>query len=109
MKSAKSVIAIGVLAGSAMLGHPAGAQEASFEQLVYLSCQDAQDMPAEQRKAVAESLAMHSASHHGVPWPLPEELSDDAGLLVRGICTMYPDGNLFAIINRVVETTFVGS
>lgn len=47
--------------------------------------------------------------HHGVAWPLPDDLGDDAGPLVHGFCncTMYPDANLFAVVDRVIGTKFV--
>jgi len=76
--------------------------------LTLAACQNA--TPQQRGTAVGAAVGTGIglvAGHHGVPWPLPAELSDDAGLLVRGICTMYPDGNLFSIINRVIETTFV--
>jgi hypothetical protein len=73
----------------------------SFEEAAFVTCRDAQAMPAERRKQVAIFLGEQSARYRGVTIP-----EDDRGaqlaLLVRGGCTLAPDAYLFTVIDRAI-------
>lgn len=101
-------LAVAALAAGLFVSSQASAVDLVFEDLVYLSCQDVHEMSAADRQAVGEYLAERSANRHGVDWPLQEDLGDDAGFLVVGACTMNPHAYLFAVIDRVIVSTFVG-
>ena len=74
---------------------------AYFERAVYVTCREAQAMPAETRRALAVYLAEHSARFRGVTIP-----NDDRGTqiayLVRGGCTLAPDAYLFSVVDRAI-------
>ena len=79
----------------------ANAQSLNFDQAAYITCREAHAMTPDARKAIALSLAEHSARTRGVVIP-----SDDRGaqlaLLVRGGCTLSPDSYLFTVIDRAI-------
>ena len=104
---AKSFVAVAALfAATNLIGTAYAQQSVPFDQAVFYSCDEAQAMTPQARRALAEMLAERSAIYRGVAWPLPDQLGDDAGLLVRGICTMYPEANLFGVLDRVIRATY---
>jgi len=85
---------------------PAAAQEARlppFEELVYLSCSDAQAMEPAERVAVARFLANRAATHYGIALPDDEAVGRELGTLVRGACTMFPQALLFGVIAQALR------
>jgi hypothetical protein len=94
------------LLGLTLATGPAGAQQPQtppFEDLVFLSCSDAQAMPPEQRVAVALALADRAAKHYGIALPDNQAEGRELGLLVRGGCTMFPQALLFGVIAQAVR------
>jgi hypothetical protein len=89
--------AVPTLSATAYAQDPA----AYFEKAVYVTCREAQAMPAETRRALAVYLAEHSARFRGVTIH-----NDDRGAqiayLVRGGCTLAPDAYLFSVIDRAI-------
>lgn len=108
MMLGKTTVAAAALIAVTSLWGPAQAQQSmAFDQAVFMTCTDVHAMEPEDRQSVAEMLAERSAMHHGVAWPLPDDLGDDAAILVRGVCTMDPQANLFSVIDRVIKATFL--
>jgi hypothetical protein len=94
------------LLGLASVTSPAAAQQtqiAPFEELVFLSCSDAQAMPPDERVAVAQLLADRAAKHYGIALPDNEAEGRELGILVRGGCTMFPQALLFGVIAQAVR------
>jgi len=85
---------------------PAAAQEARlppFEELVYLSCSEAQAMAPSERVAIARFLADRAAAHYGIALADEEAAGRELGILVRGGCTMFPQALLFGVIAQAVR------
>ena len=85
---------------------PAAAQEARlppFEELVYLSCSEAQAMAPSERVAIARFLADRAAAHYGIALADEEAAGRELGILVRGGCTMFPQALLFGVIAQALR------
>jgi hypothetical protein len=85
---------------------PAAAQEARlppFEELVYLSCSEAQAMAPSERVAIARFLADRAAAHYGIALADEEAAGRELGILVRGGCTMFPQALLFGVIAQAIR------
>lgn len=96
------MLSLGLL-GLALTATPTVAQESlPFEQLVYLSCSDAQAMEPAERVAVARLLADRAAAHYGIALDT-EAAGRELGILVRGGCTMFPQALLFGVIAQAVR------
>jgi hypothetical protein len=94
------------LLGVAFAVTPAAAQEARippFEELIFLSCSEAQAMEPTERVAIARSLANRAAAHYGIALPDDEAVGRELGALVRGGCTMFPQALLFGVIAQAVR------
>ena len=74
-----------------------------FEELVFLSCSDAQAMEPTERVAVARYLADRAAAHYGIALADNEAVGRELGVLVRGGCTMFPQALLFGVIAQAVR------
>ena len=83
------------------LASTAEAQSLNFEQAAYITCREAHAMTPDARKALAISLADHSARTRGVIVP-DDERGGQLALLVRGGCTLSPDAYLFTVIDRAI-------
>ena len=83
------------------LASTAQAQSLNFDQAAYITCREAHAMQPEARKALAISLAEHSARMRGVIVP-NDERGAQLALLVRGGCTLAPDAYLFTVIDRAI-------
>jgi hypothetical protein len=83
------------------LASTAGAQSLNFEQAAYVTCREAHAMQPDARKALAISLAEHSARTRGVIVP-DDQRGAQLALLVRGGCTLSPDAYLFTVIDRAI-------
>lgn len=81
----------------------AEAQMPPFEELVYLSCREAQAMEPAERVAVARFLADRAAAHYGIALADNEAVGRELGILVRGGCTMFPQALLFGVIAQAVR------
>jgi hypothetical protein len=92
---------VGAGALLACLASAAQAQSLNFEQAAYFTCREAHAMQPEARKALAISLAEHSARKHGVIVP-DDQRGAQLALLVRGGCTLSPDAYLFTVIDRAI-------
>jgi hypothetical protein len=92
-----------VVAGALLvcLASTAGAQSLNFEQAAYVTCREAHAMQPDARKALAISLAEHSARTRGVIVP-DDQRGAQLALLVRGGCTLSPDAYLFTVIDRAI-------
>jgi hypothetical protein len=94
------------LLGLAAAVMPAAAQEVPlppFEELVFLSCSEAQTMDPGERVAIARFLANRAAAHYGIALPDEEAAGRELGILVRGACTMFPQALLFGVIAQAVR------
>ena len=94
------------LLGLAAAVTPATAQEAPmppFEELVFLSCSEAQAMEPTERVAIARFLADRAAVHYGIALPDDEAAGRELGILVRGACTMFPQAYLFGVVAQAVR------
>lgn len=94
------------LGGLALAAVPVAAQQATmppFEEMVYITCADAQAMAPERRMEIARYLADHAAAHHGISLPPTEEAGQELGILVRGGCTMFPQAYLFGVIGQALR------
>lgn len=92
--------------GLACTATPAAAQQAQlppFEELVYLSCSDAQAMDPAERVAVARHLADRAAAHYGIVLGNDDTVGRELGILIRGGCTMFPQALLFGVIAQAVK------
>jgi hypothetical protein len=100
----RRMLTLGLL-GLALTVTPAVAQESlpPFEELVYLSCSDAQAMEPAERVAVARHLAERAAAHYGIALADNEAVGRELGILVRGGCTMFPQALLFGVIAQAVR------
>jgi hypothetical protein len=81
------------LLGLAFAATPLAAQQSPmppFEELVYLSCSEAQAMEPTERVAVASSLADRATAHYGIALADNEAAGRELGILVRRGCTMFP-------------------
>jgi hypothetical protein len=85
----------------ACIASTAGAQSLNFDQAAYITCREAHAMQPEARKALAISLAEHSARTRGVIVP-DDQRGAQLALLVRGGCTLSPDAYLFTVIDRAI-------
>ena len=83
------------------LAFTAEAQSLNFDQAAYITCREAHAMTPDARKALAISLAEHSARTRGVIVP-DDERGGQLALLVRGGCTLSPDAYLFTVIDRAI-------
>ena len=79
----------------------AEAQSLNFDQAAYITCREAHAMTPDARRALATSLAEHSARTRGVVIPDGDHGAHLA-LLVRGGCTLSPDAYLFTVIDRAI-------
>lgn len=92
--------------GLAATTSPAIAQQGAlppFEELIYVTCDEAQAMAPARRVAIARFLADHAAAHHGIALAGTEEAGRELGILVRGACTMFPQAYLFGVIGQAVR------
>jgi hypothetical protein len=99
------MLGLGLL-GLACAVTPAAAQEAPmppFEELVYLSCREAQAMDPAERVAIARFLADRAAAHYDIALADNEAVGRELGILVRGGCTMFPQALLFGVIAQAVR------
>jgi len=94
---------LAVLAALGLAAPAALAQTAppTFDRAAYVTCRDAQAMPAAQRSALAVYLADHAARYRGVAVP-DGEAGAQLAHLVRGGCTLAPDAYLFTVIDRAL-------
>jgi hypothetical protein len=83
------------------LAFTAEAQSLNFDQAAYITCREAHAMTPDARRALANSLAEHSARTRGVVIPDGDHGAHLA-LLVRGGCTLSPDAYLFTVIDRAI-------
>jgi hypothetical protein len=83
------------------LASTAEAQSLNFDQAAYITCREAHAMTPDARRALAISLAEHSARTRGVIVP-DDERGGQLALLVRGGCTLAPDAYLFTVIDRAI-------
>jgi hypothetical protein len=83
------------------LASTAEAQSLNFDQAAYVTCREAHAMTPDARRALATSLAEHSARARGVRIPDGDHGAHLA-LLVRGGCTLAPDAYLFTVIDRAI-------
>lgn len=100
----KRVLSLGLL--GVAFATPAAAQGTGmppFEELVYLTCSEAQAMDPAERVEVARFLADRAAAHHGIALAENEAVGRELGILVRGGCTMFPQALLFAVIAQAVR------
>ena len=86
---------------SLCLASTAEAQSLNFDQAAYITCREAHAMTPDARRALAISLAEHSARTRGVVIPDGDHGAHLA-LLVRGGCTLSPDAYLFTVIDRAI-------
>ena len=101
----RRMLSLGLI-GLAFAATPAATQEAQmppFEELVYLSCREAQAMESAERVAVARFLADRAAAHYGIALADNEAVGRELGILVRGGCTMFPQALLFGVIAQAVR------
>jgi hypothetical protein len=96
----KNVIAVVALVFVA-LGAQAQVAPTTFEQAAYITCREANALPADSRKQVAVLLAEHSARHHGVVLPT-DQRGTQLAYLVKAGYTIAPDAYLFAVIDHAV-------
>ncbi len=86
---------------------PAAAQEAGmmppFEELVYVTCSEAQAMEPARRIEVARFLAHHAAARYGIALQETGEAGRELRILVRGACTMFPQAYLFGVVAQAVR------
>ncbi len=94
--------------GSLVLASTAAGQVAqapalptTFDEAAYITCREAQAMPAEARKQLATILGEHVARHRGVVLPA-DQRGTELAYLVRGGCTLAPDAYLFTVIDRAI-------
>lgn len=80
-----------------------------FEQAVYLSCKEADAMPAAQRVLLVRQLAEHSGRHHGVHFPDDDnvvgndKVDQELASMIRAGCTMFPNASVFFIVDAAVK------
>jgi hypothetical protein len=94
------------LLGLIAVAPPAAAQEARmppFEELVYITCSEAQAMEPARCIEVARFLANHAAAHYGIALQETGEAGRELGILVRGACTMFPQAYLFGVVAQAVR------
>ena len=94
------------LLGLAAALTPAAAQGLripAFEELVYLSCNEAQAVEPSERVAVARFLTNRAAAHCGIALADNEAVGRELGSLVPGGCTMFPQALLFGVIAQAVR------
>ena len=101
----KRALSLGLL-GLAFAVMPAAAQDSElppFEELVFLSCSEAQAMEPAERVEIARFLADRAAAHYGIALDDNEAVGRELGILVRGGCTMFPQALLFGVIAQAVR------
>ena len=98
--SVAALLALTASAGAQVAQPPAA--PATFDDAAYITCREAQMMPAEARKQLALMLADHAARHRGVLVP-DDQRGTELAYLVRGGCTLAPDAYLFTVIDRALN------
>lgn len=74
-----------------------------FEDAVYLTCREAEDMEAQKRVALVRFLAEHAGNRHGVRFRDEDRLDRELAAMIRAGCTMFPNATVFFIVSAAVK------
>jgi hypothetical protein len=74
-----------------------------FDDAVYLTCRDADQMDREKRIAVIRYLADHAADHYGLTFQDEDTVGRELGTMIRAGCTMFPNAYVHFIVAQAVR------
>lgn len=97
-----------VLVTLAVIGLGAGPAQAveppvAFEDAVYLTCREVDEMDKGKRVAIVRYLAEHAGNRHGIRFRDEDKLDRELAGMIRAGCTMFPNATVFFIVSSAVK------
>lgn len=107
----RMLTAVGAALAAMALAVPANAQmaERPLRDTAFMTCADAEAMPAEQRKALLLRIADRAAKHYQAQIADNEQAGEELGWLIRSACTMAPEAYVTTVVARAVRVVGGGT
>lgn len=101
----RMVTAVGAALAAITLAVSANAQTAErpLGETAFMTCAEAQAMPAEERKAFVLGIADRAAKHYQTQIADNEKVGEELGWLIRSACTVAPEAYVTAVVARAVR------